>query len=204
MPSIHGASGPVTMGCFCHSFPVQLISTSNTVSCWDPTVTPEIQMGSAPSQFDGIRVHCAPVSTRASYCLLETPGGLMCQAIESTQSNKCGYPSPPPGCRQGPTSPGVLVIVIVLNDLLMWHVWVTPSLVLTSCKYQSEVPSLGSEVRSALLLCLVNCPLETGGAPFLGESSFVIFFPCNSCTRAFSVKVGFPYHFLMSFQWSCR
>lgn len=47
MPRIHDASGPVTIGLFCHSFPVQLTSASNTDSCWDPPVTPEIQVNSA-------------------------------------------------------------------------------------------------------------------------------------------------------------
>ena len=40
--------GPVTMGCFSHSFPVKFTLASNTVSAWDPPVTPEIQMCSAP------------------------------------------------------------------------------------------------------------------------------------------------------------
>lgn len=39
----------VTMELFCHSFPVRLMTASSTISCWDPPVTPEIQMGSSPS-----------------------------------------------------------------------------------------------------------------------------------------------------------
>ena len=75
VPRMHGASGPVTMGCFCHPFPVRLTSASNTDSCWDPPVTTEIQMGSVPIYLDGIRVHCAPVSTRALYfCGSDVPG----------------------------------------------------------------------------------------------------------------------------------
>jgi len=100
-PKMHEASGPVTMGCFCHSCPVRLTSASNTLSSWDPPVTPEIQMDSDPLKSDGIKVHCAPVSTRALYSW-----DLTCQAIESTLSNKHGCPFPPPGWRQGPSNPG--------------------------------------------------------------------------------------------------
>jgi len=32
MPRMHGASGPITMGCFCHSCPVRLTSASNTLT----------------------------------------------------------------------------------------------------------------------------------------------------------------------------
>lgn len=35
--------------------------------CWDPPVTPEIQMYSRPTHLDGIRVHCAVGSTKALY-----------------------------------------------------------------------------------------------------------------------------------------
>jgi len=48
IPSIHRASGPVTMGCFCHSFAVRLTSASNTLSSWDSPVTPELQRDSDP------------------------------------------------------------------------------------------------------------------------------------------------------------
>lgn len=61
MPRIHGASRPVTIGCFCHSLgffhpPAQsfLIST-------------EIEMNSAPLASDDIRTPCALMSTRALY-----------------------------------------------------------------------------------------------------------------------------------------
>lgn len=47
MPRVHRASRPVTMGCFCHSFPGRVILASGTVSCWDPHATLEIKMGSA-------------------------------------------------------------------------------------------------------------------------------------------------------------
>lgn len=60
MPRIHRASGPVTMGCLCHSFLVKLTSASTTVSCWDPPVTPETFR-------NGIKVHCVPASTEALY-----------------------------------------------------------------------------------------------------------------------------------------
>lgn len=46
-------------GCFHHSFPFRLILASNTVSCWDLPVTPEIQMGS--TLLDGLTLHCAPL-----------------------------------------------------------------------------------------------------------------------------------------------
>lgn len=45
---------------------------------WDPPVTPEIQMDSAPTYLEDIRVHRAPVSIKALY---------LCQAIGFTQSN---------------------------------------------------------------------------------------------------------------------
>jgi len=75
MPRMQGASGPVTMGCFCHSFPVRLPSASNAVSRWDPPVTPEIQMDSDPLKSDGIKVHCTPVSSGGLYsCGSDVPG----------------------------------------------------------------------------------------------------------------------------------
>ena len=69
MPRIDRGSGQVPMGCFFYSFPVRITSASITVNCWDPPVTPEIQMGSAPFYFEGIRVKCTTVSTRALYLL---------------------------------------------------------------------------------------------------------------------------------------
>jgi len=75
IPRMHGASGPVTMGCFCQSCPVRLTSASNTLSFWDSPVTPEMQMDSDPLKSDGIKVHCASVSTRALYsCGSDVPG----------------------------------------------------------------------------------------------------------------------------------
>ena len=72
---MHGASGPVTMRCFCQSCPVRLTSASNTLSSWEPPVTPEMQMDSDSLKSDGIIVHCAPVSTRALYsCGSDVPG----------------------------------------------------------------------------------------------------------------------------------
>ena len=98
MPGMHRASGPVTTVCFCHSFPVRLTSASTTVSCGDLPVTPEIQMGSAPSWLDGIRVHCAPVSNRALYSWgSDVPGHLI---------HTPGCPFLPPGWRQGLSSLG--------------------------------------------------------------------------------------------------
>jgi len=75
IPRMHGASDPGTMGCFCHSCPVRLTSASNTLSSWDPPITPEMQMDSDPLKSDGIQVHCAPVSTRTLYsCGSDVPG----------------------------------------------------------------------------------------------------------------------------------
>jgi len=59
-----------------------------------------------------------------------------------------------------------LVRVFVTDEwVCVARVGLNPVLV-ASCKY-------GSEVRSALLLCLENCPLETGAAIFLGTKTFV-------------------------------
>jgi len=44
-------------------------------------------------------VHLCPLEL---YTLVD----LLCQTIESTLSNKCGYPFPTPGWRQGPSNPG--------------------------------------------------------------------------------------------------
>lgn len=43
VPRICGASKLAAIGCFCHLFPVQLTSVSNTDNSCDPIVTPEIQ-----------------------------------------------------------------------------------------------------------------------------------------------------------------
>lgn len=64
LPRVPRASGPVTMWGFCQSF---CQAGFSLISCWDAPVTPEIQMGSAPLQLDGIRVHCAPGSAKALY-----------------------------------------------------------------------------------------------------------------------------------------
>lgn len=53
------------------------VKTSNIVSCWDPPVTPELQMRSVPSYTDIIRIHYS-LESYTSVCL-------MCQSIESTQ-----------------------------------------------------------------------------------------------------------------------
>lgn len=60
MARIYGASGLVTIGCFCHLFHVRFTSDND----WDPSVTPEIQMCSAPLHPDGVRVHCTLLSTK--------------------------------------------------------------------------------------------------------------------------------------------
>lgn len=67
VPRMHRASGPVTVGRVCHLFPARVTSASSTVMCWDPPVTPEIEMGFAPQYLDGIKVHCTLVSTKAQY-----------------------------------------------------------------------------------------------------------------------------------------
>ena len=75
MPKMHGASGPVTIGCFFHSFPVRLTSAFTKVKSCDPPVTPAIETDSALTYFDGTNVHCAPVSTKALYfCGSDVPG----------------------------------------------------------------------------------------------------------------------------------
>lgn len=43
------ASRPVTMGWFCHSFPIRLTPDSHEVCCLDLLVTPETQAGSVPA-----------------------------------------------------------------------------------------------------------------------------------------------------------
>lgn len=58
MPRIQ--SGPVTVGCFFHSFPVKLTSAANRVNCC--RVTPAIEMGSAPTCPYGIEVQCVSVN----------------------------------------------------------------------------------------------------------------------------------------------
>lgn len=45
----------------------QILLASSTVSCWDPPVTPEIQMDSAPMYLDAIRVHCVLEPAKALY-----------------------------------------------------------------------------------------------------------------------------------------
>jgi len=98
---MHGASWPVTMGCFCQSCPVRLTSASNTLSSWDPPVTPEIQMDSALVNLMALKdtVHQCPLEL---YTLVD----LTCQTTESTPSNKCDCPFPSPGWRQGPYNSG--------------------------------------------------------------------------------------------------
>lgn len=117
MPRMYGPSGLVTMGYFYHSFPgLRLISDSNTVSCWDLPVTPEIQMAYAPAQLDGIRTHCAPVSTKALYsCRADM------SAIKSTQSSKPSYPSPPPSWRQGPSNTDHKIPCQLLHKCISFH-----------------------------------------------------------------------------------
>jgi len=64
-----------SLTCFFHSFPVRITSASNTLSSWDPPVTTQIQIYSDPLKSDGIKVHCAPVSTRALHsCGSDVPG----------------------------------------------------------------------------------------------------------------------------------
>lgn len=73
-PRVHEAFRPVTIGCFCHSFPVRHTSASQGDSSWDPPLTPEIQMESVSLQSDGIRVQCTSASTRALYsCGADVP-----------------------------------------------------------------------------------------------------------------------------------
>ena len=101
MPRIHGASRPVTIGCFCYSFQVRLTSASNTGCSWDPCITPEYRW---------ILPLCNLIIWEHTVhrCLLELymSVGLMCQAIESTQSSKPICPFPPPVWRQGPSISG--------------------------------------------------------------------------------------------------
>lgn len=66
------------------------------------------------------------------------------------------------------------------------------------CKCKPEVPSLGSEVRSALLLYLGIFPIETGAVIFPEESLLAAVFPCNSCTLASKFKVDLQSSFLLS------
>lgn len=53
VPRICGASQLATKGCFCHLFPIWLISVSNTDNSYDPIVTPEIQL-LAQAMFQGL------------------------------------------------------------------------------------------------------------------------------------------------------
>lgn len=157
----HRISGPVPVG----------VSAIHSQSGWfqPPAVTwnppPETPMGSAPSQPDYIRVHCAPVSAPALFSW-----GLTLWAMWCTQASEQGWPSLPHGWRQSPSSIG--------------HSFIQ----LASCENGVEFLSVGSGVRSAHPLCLRNCPLQTAAATFLEKPPLVLIFHCNSC-RA---EVEFP------------
>lgn len=98
MPRVHRASGPVTIGCFFHSFPVWLTLASSKVNCCSPLVSP-IETGSAPTCPDGIKVHYSPVSTKALYfCGSDVLG----QGIHTVQKMRFSCAS----AWQGPSSLG--------------------------------------------------------------------------------------------------
>lgn len=60
------------------------------------------------------------------------------------------------------------------------------------------------QATSVLLFCLSICLLETGVAFILEGFSVVVVLPLKSCTHAARAQVGFPFHFLTSFLWSCK
>lgn len=127
--------------------------------------------------------HCIVQCCQGPLCwyLLEpcTPVFLMFQATGSTESSKSSCPLYPLGRRQNPS--------------------------LTTCRNGLEFLSIGARVKSALPLCLGNCPLQTGAeAAFLKELPFLIVFPCNSCTYVSRVGVSFPSQLLTSSLWSHR
>lgn len=96
-----GAWGPWAShsGVFCHLCLVRLTSSFSTVRCWDPPATPKPDMDSVPTDPNGIRGHCAPVSTKAFYsCPSDVPGH------GSTQSKSSNSPFSPPGWGQGPSN----------------------------------------------------------------------------------------------------
>lgn len=181
-------SGPVTMGHFSHWSPVKLPSASKTDNFWGPLVSPEIQVGSEPLYPNSTSVHYVAASTKA----LCTSLGLICQAIKSSTSS---HPSPPPGRRKGPS--------------ILFPGWNIHCLTLTvpdqkSPRQDQERQCQFFCVWGGADCCLVSAEttltaLWDGPFSLLSQlSSFSAFFSLSSRTRASSLKVGSPSHFLMS------
>lgn len=108
---MHRASGPDTMGWFCHSFPVKPISASSTVSCYDSPVTPEIKILPVRiSMASGYIVCCCQLKPHILVVL-------MCHATTSTWSNRSIIPllhlARGWACL-------VLVMVLVARSLEIW------------------------------------------------------------------------------------
>ena len=81
------------MGCFSILSLVKVTSASSSDNSWHPSVTPEIQTGSVLLYLNGIS------SVHQYLQKPYTSAGLMCQAIEPTQSSTPAHPFPPPGRR---------------------------------------------------------------------------------------------------------
>lgn len=171
---MHRASGPVTVGLFCHSFLVKLTSASCTVSCCNSPVTSETQKDSASIYLDCIRV---TLRATVSYSLIFL--WFWCAMLPD------------------PHSPIDLIILLHLTrgwaSLMTWL-----QSLLIPWKYDLGIPSRGLDVTS-LLFCLGDCP-QKAEAPFIfKEFPGIVVPPLNSRTLAAREEVSFPSHLLMSF-----
>jgi len=89
IPRMHGASGPVTMGCFWHSCPVRLQPPVHS-ALGTPLSLPKCKWTLTLWNLMALKytVHQCPLEL---YTLVD----LTCQATEFTLSNKRGCPFPP-------------------------------------------------------------------------------------------------------------
>lgn len=75
-------------------------------------------------------------------------------------------------------------------------------MVFVAHKFELKVLQMVSSNISPRVLSI--CLPETGVAYILEGFSAVVVLPLKSCTHAARAQVGFPFHFLMSFLWSCK
>jgi len=137
------------MGCFCHSFPARLTSAHFQL----------LELGIPMSLQKYKEVLCLNnlVALEFTVCTTahESVVVLVCQAIESTQSNKTNCPFPKCGWRP------------------LWS-WLL-RLSLTSCECRSKGLLSTSEIGSGHLLCLGACLWKLEW-PFLWKNPFCWFF----------------------------
>lgn len=150
-----------------------MLTSAFRVNCWDPLVTPEIEMDSAPRYLDGISA-LVPIKALHSYWSY-VPGHQIHIPVDVI------IPFPLPF--RGRASLGLVMVLV------------------TSCIYDLEVPSRGSEITSTFLISLRSCPRKAGAAFIIKEFNVVFILHLNR--GAARAEVGFPSHFLACSQWSC-